>query len=417
MKPSTSAGDLARPRLLFLCQTLPYPPDSGVAIRTYNILRLLSENFDITALCFYRRRGGATEPGLASSLAALRELADVEVFPIPQEHSRWRLLWDHTRSVLSGRVYTYYAHSSSAFSKRLLETIGSRPPDLVHVDSLDLMRYLPMVQHLPVICVHHNLESELLARRAAVERGGLGRAYVRHQARLMANAERRWCPRVTLNVCVSDNDATNLRALVGPAEICVVPNGVDVEFFSPGPGDGSGLVFVGSTSWFPNGDALEYFATEILPLVRQQIPDVETTWAGRATDEEKRRFKADHGIEMTGYATDIRPIVKNAACYVVPLRVGGGTRLKILDAWAMGMPIVSTSVGAEGLATIDGENILLRDDPAGFADAVCRVLTDADLRTRLGAAARATAVGVYSWETIGRSMLSRYRAAMRPGAA
>lgn len=403
-------GGARRPRLLFLCQTLPYPPDSGVAIRTYNVLRLLAERFDVTTLCFYRWRGGAMETSLATSVAALERFGEIHAFPIPQEHSQPRLLWDHARSLLTGRVYTHYVHASADFEARLREILSNRPPNLVHVDSLDLVRYLPMLSRWPVICVHHNVESALLARRAKIEPTRLKRAYVGHQARLMARTESLWCPRVQLNVCVSEEDAATLRARIPAGRYCVVPNGVDVESFVPGASDGHGLIFVGGTSWFPNLDALEYFATDILPLIRRRVPDVRVVWAGRATQEEMRRYRADHDIEMTGYVTDIRPYVHNAACYVVPLRVGGGTRLKILDGWAMGMPMVSTSVGAEGLATRDGENILLRDDPQGFADAVVTVLLDAALRAHLGRGARRTVEEIYDWDVIGRGMLAAYSA-------
>jgi glycosyltransferase involved in cell wall biosynthesis len=409
----TAVASASRPRLLFLCQTLPFPPDSGVAIRTYNVLRLLAERFEVTALCFYRRRKGVLADRLAASIDGLRELATVEVFPIPQEYSRARLIWDHVRSVSASRVYTDYVHASAAFSGRLRDVIANQRPQIVHVDSLDLVRYLPMIAQLPVVCVHHNVESALLARRARIETSRLKRTYLAHQARLMAKAEREWCPKVSLNVCVSQEDAASLQTLAPGGKYCVVPNGVDVELFSPGKGDGRGLVFVGGTTWFPNRDALEYFATDILPIIRQRVPDVTVSWVGRATEDEQRHYRDVHGIDVTGYVDDIRDRVHHAACYVVPLRVGGGTRLKILDGWAMGMPMVSTSIGAEGLDAQDGVNILLRDEPQTFADAVCRVLADAALRKRLATAARATAVESYSWTTIGRAMIDAYDGVLR----
>jgi glycosyltransferase involved in cell wall biosynthesis len=168
-------------------------------------------------------------------------------------------------------------------------------------------------------------------------------------------------------------------------------------------------VFVGATSWFPNRDALQYFCDAILPRVRAAGELATVRWVGGGPSDEARRHSLHrYGVELTGYVPDVRPYVRDAACYVVPLRVGGGTRLKILDAWAMGKAVVSTSVGCEGLAAEDGRNILIRDDPASFAQAVCAVLQDGPLRRRLGVEGRRTVERLYSWEGIGESMLTLY---------
>ena len=168
------------------------------------------------------------------------------------------------------------------------------------------------------------------------------------------------------------------------------------------------MVFVGEIGWFPNHDALRFFCEEILPRVRAAGQRAPVRWVGRAPDEARREYRARYGVELTGYVPDIRPLVHDAACYVVPLRVGGGTRLKILVAWAMGKAVVSTSIGCEGLAAEDGRNILIRDDPDSFAQATCAVLQDGDLRQRLGAEGRRTVERHYDWERIGESLLGSY---------
>jgi len=407
-----------RPRLLFLCQTVPYPPDSGVAIRSFHVLRLLAPHFDVTALCFYRRKGGAVPRGdLAQRLSALRPLAAVEAFPVPQEHSAWRLGWDHVRSVGSQRVHTTFVFDSPVVRARLAQLHRERQFDLVHMDSIALSRYLPLVGDAPVVCVHHNIESLLLRRRAQVERARWRRLYLQLQGRLMEREERRWCRRCALNIVVSEADERELRRIVPGANCAVVPNGVDIEAFRPTAGREEGLVFVGELTWFPNRDALQFFTDEILPRVRALNGETPARWVGRASEEDRRQYRDGWGIELTGYVADVRPYVRDAACFVVPLRVGGGTRLKILDAWAMGKAVVSTSVGCEGLAAEDGRNILIRDDPAEFARAVCDVLRDQSLRARLGAAARQTVEQHYSWERIGGPMLQLYDALQDSSAA
>jgi glycosyltransferase involved in cell wall biosynthesis len=397
---------MPKSKLLFLAQTLPFPPDGGAAIRGYNVLRLLARDYDVTALCFYRR---ATTPDLAGSVAALRAIAcTVEVFPIEQEHSGIRLTWDHARSLLTGRAYTVYAYESARFRAALLDRLRSTRFDLVHMDSLDLSGYLQLLAGQRVILGHHNVESSLLHRRAANESSFPRRAYLRHQARLTEREERRWLSRVALNIAVSDGDARDLAALAPAARMAVVPNGVDVEKFVPGASsERSGIAFVGGMSWFPNADALEYFAQDILPLIRESDGAVTVTWVGRASPEEIERY-ARIGITLTGHVDDIRPCVDRAACYVVPLRIGGGTRLKILDGWAMGKAIVSTSIGCEGLDAIDGKNILVRDDPRSFAAAVIAVLRDSGLRASLEREGRVTAEQTYSWEVIGAAIRRAY---------
>lgn len=399
-----------KPRLLMLCQTLPYPPDGGVHIRTYNVMRLLAREYDITALCFYRAAERSTKEKVVESLGGLRPLAAVEAFPIPQEHSRWRLLADHSKSVLSGRAYTVQAYESREFRARLAELLSSQTFSLVHMDSLDLSAYLPMMTdvHLPIACVHHNVESALLRRRSQTTPGLAGR-YIGLQARLTEAEERRWCPEIPLNVTVSDTDRGILEKIAPGGRFVVVPNGVDTSAFQCSGGPKQGIVFVGSQSWQPNRDAMDYFCVHVLPLLRAAGVDDSVTWVGRASDAVRREYEHKYGIRLTGYVDDIRPLVAASACYIAPLRAGGGTRLKILDAWAMGKAVVSTAVGCEGLDARDGENILVRDTSESFADAVKLVLTDRILAERLGAGARRTAETQYDWEVIGKPMLAHYR--------
>jgi polysaccharide biosynthesis protein PslH len=414
LRAAPARAGRARPRLLFLCQTLPYPPDGGVAIRTYNILRLLACAFDVTALCFYRWKGGAVLKDVEASVRALSAFGRVEAFPIPQEHARGRLLADHLASVVTGRVYTQYVYRSTEFRERLRAVLASEHFDLAHVDSLDLSDYLPLLEEsgIPTVCVHHNVESQLLARRADVEGSRARAAYLRLQAGRMAAEERRWGPRVALNVLVSEPDRALFERIVPGARTCVVPNGVDVERFRPADAaseSAGGVVFVGGLTWFPNKDALGWFATEILPHIRARVGEgVPIHWIGRSSEEEREHFRREHGIQLSGYVDDIRPYVHRAACYVVPLRVGGGTRLKILDAWALGKAIVSTTIGCEGLDAVDGANMLVRDTPERFAAAVAEVLESAALREELGAAGRRTVEEIYSWDVIGRNMIAEY---------
>lgn len=399
-----------RPRLLFLSQTLPYPPHGGVEARTYNILKLLAREYDVTALCFFRR-GGAVQGRVQEAIEALRPFGTVEAFSIPQEWSRLRLARDHLCSILSGRVYTVSAYESAAFVRRLRELLQSERYEMVHADSMDLSGYFAEVKPLPLVCVHHNVESDLLRRRASVRRNPLVAAYLRLQAALMEREERRVTPQVALNVAVSPADAARFAVIAPTARFTVVPNGVDVDAFRPAAGNPNPneVVFLGGTSWFPNLDGMIWFLREALPTLRTLVPSVSVTWVGKATTQQRAQFESEYGIRMTGYVPSVEPYVSVASCFIAPLRFGGGTRLKILDGWAMGQAVVSTTVGCEGLDARDGENILVRDKPAEFASAIAEILLSAETRIRLGREARRTVETLYAWEMIGRGMLATYR--------
>lgn len=399
-------------RVLFLSHRLPFPPHNGAAIRTYNILKLLAERFQVTALCFDRQDSALGNMPLSDRVSEIAKLGEVEVFPIPQEGSRVRLLWDHVRSVASGRAYTWYVHESVAFRDRLVGHLESGRFDLVHMDSMDLVYYLPFLTDVPVVCTHHNVESSLMARRGRAEKSALRGRYLSHQARLLELMEKQWLNRVDLNIAVSPEDKELFEKLSPGVRCEVIPNGVDTEEFRPSDIPGSGCVFVGGTSWFPNKDALAWFTQEIQPILDRLPERPLTKWVGRASPEEISTH-SDSTLTLTGYVPDIRPYVHQAAVFIAPLRVGGGTRLKILDAWAMGKAVVSTSLGCEGLATRHGENILIADSAEDFGTAITNLIRDPEQRNRIGRTARYTVEGLYSWRKLGQVINQLYEEIMR----
>jgi glycosyltransferase involved in cell wall biosynthesis len=365
-------------------------------------------------VAFSRRDHQPDAASLARAAAALgQELFDVSrPVPIRSDSSLAVKLRNHLRSVVTREPYIFFEYGDARFGDELNRAITRTRPDMIHLDSLDVYSWLPSLPVLPTACTHHNLESDLLRLQADHLPNPLVRSYMRHQADLVEQVERRLCAGFQLNVMTSEADAERLRTLAPGATTTVIPNGVDTGFFQPSSPESvvpGRVAFLGPTYMFPNRDAVEFFLAEAWPLVRQRCPESSFHLVGKNSAAEKTRFESHPGVTCNGHVQDIRPHFAEAAVSIVPIRVGGGTRLKILDSWSMGKAVISTSVGCEGLETVDGRNILIRDDPTEFAKAVIEVLRDKDLRDRLGGEARKTAEERYAWRAVGRKLVGLYR--------
>lgn len=372
-------------------------------------MRLLADRFELQIICF-DRIGSSRHASAAArdeAIEHLRQFGTIEVFPVPQADSRLRFLWDHLRSLLSAKVFTHYRHKSAEFRTRLNELLEFDEFDLVHVDTLDLLNVLPLLNGKIVTCTHHNVESELLNERARVESAWVIGRYIRYQAQLQRKAEQIWCPRVAMNITVSDRDAEVLQDIAPDGNFVTIPNGVDLERVTPAQAVGASIdvLGLGGLTWFPNRDAARFLGEDILPLVRLAMPrEILATWVGQGSTSDRAVLENRHGIRAPGFVDSVLPYVHRATCYVLPYRLGGGSRLKLLEALAAGAAIVTTTVGAMGVDIRHEYNALIADTPEQFAHEVVRVLTDQALSLRLAQNARKTAVSLYGWEAIGRKI-------------
>jgi glycosyltransferase involved in cell wall biosynthesis len=222
----------------------------------------------------------------------------------------------------------------------------------------------------------------------------------------MLRFERQTLARFDLVLAVSDADKQTFTRLYPGAlrsAVHVIPTGVDTAYFAPDPERQvrpSHMVFTGSMDWLPNEDGMVYFVRHILPHIRQAEPDATLSIVGRTPTPTVRRLGDERGVEVTGRVDDVRPHIATAAVFIVPLRIGGGTRLKIFEAMAMGKAVVSTTVGAEGLPVSHARNIAIADEPARFAHAVVRLMRDADARRRMEDEARKLVVERYDWSAV-----------------
>jgi glycosyltransferase involved in cell wall biosynthesis len=398
--------------VLFLSTKSPCPLISGHSLRTYNTLRDAARRHDVTFVTFIQHPEHELKQEHIDHLKSFCKA--VYTFRIPVDLSRARLSLSLGFNFLSRLPFVACKYDAPEMRAKIREIITNEKIDLVHVDMLPLSVYLNEFATLPKVLVNHNVESVRLLRWAESEPNLLKRVYLRLQWRKLSRFEREMANRFNRCIAVSEVDRDMLAEMGITTPIAVVPNGTNTEFFKPmgrAPVENS-ILWLGHMDVHTNRDAVLYFWREICPIIRQQNPNVTVIFVGTAPPREIAEAAAsDDKVRVTGFVDDIRPYVDEARMVVVPIRIGSGTRLKILDAMGMGKAIVSTSVGCEGLAVTSGENILVADTPQAFAEGVLSVLSDTALRESLERNARECAL-TYDWSRLCEEQERTYQAAM-----
>ena len=316
------------------------------------MLREVGRQASVNLLAFIHPDELRTAEAVETSRRALLEFCEtVDYSPLWPKASRLHTAAALAMSAGSARPFSVIAHRSAAFANRVSEVLRKTPPDVIHIDTLALCPFVPPDCQYAWVLTHHNVESTLMARRAQAESSWLARRFLQREVGKLRWYESTVSSMHDVNVMVSRPDADTLSKIAPSARMTVVPNGVDTDYFSPDDANEEpGLVYTGGMNMFANRDAVMYFLRDIWPRIRTRHPQVRFYAVGQDPPAELRALaQGDDRVVVTGFVDDIRPIVRRAAVYVVPLRVGGGTRLKVLDAMAMGKAIVSTSIGCEGI--------------------------------------------------------------------
>jgi sugar transferase (PEP-CTERM/EpsH1 system associated) len=401
-------------RILFLTPQLPFPPEQGGAIRNYHLIAQASTRYRIGILSLTEG-----EP-LPEHLAALRAVCDhVETVPAPvrTRGQRLRDLFTTREPDMARRLAT------DAYASALRRLLALEHYDIVQVEGMEMACYGLLIPDWPdagaPAVVFDDLNAEfLLQRRACLTdlrrpRRWPQAAYSAIQSARLRRYERLVCERADATVAVSELDAEAIAGLAWSVTPLVVPNGVDTQGYRVDLPDilplrHPNLVFTGKMDFRPNVDAMRWFCAEAWPEVRRNVPGVHLYIVGKQPHAEVQALAQDADITVTGYVPDILPYFGGADVYIVPLRVGGGTRLKVLEAMASGLAMVSTRLGAEGIDLTHGEHAMLADTPSDFAEATVRLLQDPALRQALGARARAQAEARYDWRQIVPRLYSLY---------
>lgn len=391
-------------RVLWLSHFLPHRPTGhGALQRSHNLLIEAARTHEVHLVSLAVGEDAASASTLHDAVEALRpKLASVHAFPVSAAAPRLRQLSAVVKSAASAPSYWDRLFSVPAMTAHLRERAAT-PFDLVHLDIVFLAPYLTSIPGVPVALNHHNVESDLLHRRSA-NSGRIGRWYFGRQAALVSQAERIWAHRAGVNLVVSALDGERLQSLAGGVAVTVVPNGVDIDFFRPTPGveaQRSHLVFAGGMDWFPNREAMVYLARELWPALHRDDPARRMTVVGRNPPPElKDAATRDPSIQVTGFVDDVRPYISAASIYLCPITVGGGTRLKILDALAMSRALVSTDLGVEGLDLTEGIHYLAANTTGEFVTQVRRLENDPALAASLAQAGREFVERRYAWPVI-----------------
>lgn len=392
--------------VLLVDEEIPWPLNTGKKIRTYNLLQRLQKNHTVTYLCY------------GESNAVLPGCPNVAMIALPSpvlEQKGLRFYWSLFVNLFYSKPYIVERHYSRVMAERVLALIASNQFDLVHCEWTPYTENISNIfGKLPSVLSAHNVEAQIWERYYQSETNLLKKIYIYLQWQKLVRYEANTAQRYSAVSTVSEPDKDVFVNHYGCKRVMVVPNGVDERYFAPVKADkkpGS-MVFTGSMDWRPNQDGVKYFVEEIFPLIKRQIPVATFTVVGRKPPQWLQDLAHRvEGVTVTGTVDDVRPYIASSVLYVVPLRVGGGSRLKILEAMSMAKVVLSTTVGAEGLDVKDGVHVLLQDTPQDFADAACKVLMNPDNYLDCSTAGRTLILESYTWDAIAKVMNDVWRQA------
>ena len=387
------------PNVLAVTSEPPWPLASGGHIRTFHLLKALAASSRLRLVC-------PVQPHQQAALDPIRA-AGIDVRPafVGARHALGEIRRFAAATLRSEPYVMYRRHAWPEAGAAWLREIESDRPDVLYFDHLDSYVYRSVTDRASGFRTAidlHNVYS-LLASRAGVDQPSrVRRLFLQHQSRLLANVERDAARSCDVVMAVSDSEADHFRSL-GATGVFTVPNGVDCAAFDDLPEGRDGpptIAFLGTMSWGPNATAAKFLALDVLPAVRQQIPPARLLILGRDPPRDVTALAGQPGVTVTGTVPEVKPFLREATLLAVPLEAGGGTRLKILEAFAAGLPVVSTAIGAEGIAATPGTHFVLAERP-DFAAALVGLLTNTEARTALAREARALARARYDWRRIG----------------
>lgn len=380
------------------------PLNHGGRIRSYHLAKELAKLHEVSLFTFSAR---AEDPVLAHEplKSVFRNLVCLPI-DIPSARGVRESL-HYLRNLVSAEPYSATKYCQPWIARELSKHLEREKYDLLLCDFLLTAAVVPWAWKGAKILFTHNIEAVIWERHYRVNKNPIWKAISYREYRALERMERKYVSVADHVLAVSENDRDFFRKYASDDRMSVIPTGVDTDYFVPdwGREEPESIVFTGSMDWMANEDGIIFFIEKILPLVRRRFPKAKLWIVGRRPSAKLKAIaERESGIVVTGTVEDIRPYMGRGSVYVVPLLVGGGTRIKIFEAMAAGKAVVSTTIGAEGLPVRHGENILLADDPEAFANSVIDLISDPARRLKLGQAARELVAGSYSWNAVGKTL-------------
>jgi glycosyltransferase involved in cell wall biosynthesis len=395
--------------IVMLTQVLPYPPDSGPKVKTWNVLKYLAHTHAVTLISFVRGDQSA-------DVAQVRRLCRA-VHTVPLRRGRARDVWALGRSLVSGHPFVIVRDDRPAMRGLVDRVVRATRPDIVHVDQINMLQYVPARASAAIVLDAHNALWTLFRQLWEKAPPGARKWLLDREWRLLHTYEGAACRRSAATLAVSDADQRALEdAAGGSARISVVPIAVDIEAQAPiaRMPDARHIVHMGTMYWPPNQDAVRWFAREVYPLIRAERPDAAFDVIGaRPSRTIAALAQPGSGITVTGHVPDPTPFLQRTAAFVVPLLAGSGMRVKILNALAQALPVVSTSIGCAGIALEPGRHLLVADTAESFAQATLRLLNDASLARELGINGRRFVEAHHDHRSLGQRVVTVYEQALR----
>lgn len=383
-------------KILHLFPYLPTPPTFGGALRIYHILKHLYENHDVTA-------GGYAENG--DPVQFKKDFPELEnkMHFIKRKHVKYRRLMQ-LYSYFTSHSYTYLWSQSSTFTDKINELLAQQDFDFI-ISEFASMGHFEFQTDAIRILDAHNVEYDNYRRMSKLENSPLRKHFYNREYKRGFVEETEAFKRHDAIFTTSSRDGALIQKNVPDKPLFVIPNGVDLNYFSPSETEVEpfSIVFTGSMRYVPNYDGMLFFIEEILPEIRKEIPDVKVYIIGGGPPPVLKKYASD-SIIITGYVDDVRPYINRSGVFVVPLRMGSGTRLKVVEALAMKKPVVSTSIGCEGIEVENEEHLVIRDHPEAFAEAVLEVFRNEKLRRKLITHGYDLVKEKYDWSVIGESI-------------
>jgi glycosyltransferase involved in cell wall biosynthesis len=407
-------------KILWLSHLVPFPPKGGVLQRSFNLIKQMAKHHEITLIAFNQKAllesslPDERSPIEYSKARLLDYVKSVEVLDIPEETIPKGRYLIALKALLKGQAYNMEWLISRQARSHISKVIEQTDFDLVHFDTISLAPYMDLIGKTPSVLNHHNFESEMLKSRSLTESNFLLSIFYKYESDRLFGSEERYCKRACLNITCSDDDSEMMRSKIPRANFDVVPNGVDIEYFYPSKEDQvrkGNIVLVGGLSWYPNREAVEYFIREIWPRIKAEFPDMTVDIVGRNPTREIIEFgESERNAQVHGFVDDVRSYLWQADFYFCPIRTGGGTKLKILDALAAGCCIISDPFACKGIAVEEGRHVLFAEEPGDYVNKIKAAKSDPEISKRLREEGPLLIKNKYSYESIGNSfseMVSR----------